>query len=122
TVFILVMPLPRPALWNVRRAVLGVSGRVVVMCQTGVDLVASVYRHDRSSVDVIPHGYPQLSREWIPPAIRAFTPGAPVLLSLGLIGPNKGIELGLEALPLILKASPKAHYFVVGSTHPAELR
>src|SRR5438105_1040054 len=122
TVFHTVLPHPEPAVWEVTKSLLRVSRRIVVMCETGADLIASVYRHDRSSVDVIPHGYPQLSREWIPPAIRALTPGAPVLLSLGLIGPNKGIELGLEALPLILKASPKAHYFGVGSTHPPELR
>ena len=122
TVFHTVLPRPEPVLRDVTVSLLTSSRRTVVMCKTGADLLASVYRHDRSLVDVIPHGHPQLERQCVPPAISDLVPGAPVLLSLGFIGPNKGIDLALKALPAILDACPTAHYFIVGSTHPAERR
>jgi hypothetical protein len=41
-----------------------------------------------------------------------------VLLTLGLLSPNKGIERVIEALPRIVAAHPEVVYMVVGATHP----
>jgi Glycosyltransferase len=41
-----------------------------------------------------------------------------MLLTFGLLSPNKGIEYVIEALPAILKEHPNVVYIVLGATHP----
>ena len=48
--------------------------------------------------------------------------GRVVLLTFGLLSPNKGIEHVLNALPQILAEFPDVVYIVLGATHPNELR
>ncbi len=45
-----------------------------------------------------------------------------MLLTFGLLGPNKGIETVIRALPAVIAAFPDLVYFVVGATHPTILR
>ena len=44
--------------------------------------------------------------------------GKTMLLTFGLLSPNKGIEYVIEALPEILKEHPNVVYIVLGATHP----
>src|SRR5256885_10168858 len=46
----------------------------------------------------------------------------PVILTFGLLSPNKGIEVVIDAMPLILKSRPDAVYVVLGATHPNLVR
>ena len=48
--------------------------------------------------------------------------GRTVLLTFGLLSPNKGIEYVLNALPEVLAEFPDVVYIVLGATHPNELR
>ena len=48
--------------------------------------------------------------------------GKKVLLTFGLLSPNKGIEHVLHALPDIVAEFPDVVYIVLGATHPHELR
>jgi glycosyltransferase involved in cell wall biosynthesis len=41
-----------------------------------------------------------------------------VILTFGLIGRNKGIEVMLKAMPVIIKKHPETLYIVLGTTHP----
>jgi glycosyltransferase involved in cell wall biosynthesis len=41
-----------------------------------------------------------------------------VLLTFGLLGPGKGIEYAIQALPEIVKRHPNVVYLVLGATHP----
>jgi glycosyltransferase involved in cell wall biosynthesis len=45
-----------------------------------------------------------------------------VLLTFGLLSPNKGIEHVLNALPSVVAESPNVVDIVLGATHPQELR
>ena len=49
-------------------------------------------------------------------------PGKPVILTFGLLSPNKGIEVMIDAMPSILKRRPDAVYVVLGATHPNLVR
>jgi len=93
------------------------SERLVVMSEHGAALLRETYGVDASKIDVIPHGTPV-----VPPAEEAKerlgVQGRPVLLTFGLLSPDKGIEYVLDALPQILSRSPDAIYIVVGATHP----
>jgi len=46
------------------------------------------------------------------------TEGKFVLLTFGLLSPNKGIEYVIRALPAILARHPNVVYIVSGVTHP----
>ena len=48
--------------------------------------------------------------------------GRKIILTFGLLGRNKGIEVMLRALPKIIKADPSVLYIVLGATHPEVLR
>ena len=66
---------------------------------------------------MIPHGIPllpeaQSSKE------RIGVEGKRVILTFGLLSPDKGIEHVIDALPTILEQFPDAVYMVLGATHP----
>jgi glycosyltransferase involved in cell wall biosynthesis len=97
--------------------------RVVVMSRIAADLLARAYGVEGDKVAVIPHGIPAME----PRDQRALkatfgVAGRPVLLTFGLLGPNKGIETVIGALPEVVKAFPDVAYFVVGATHPTIVR
>jgi hypothetical protein len=70
-------------------------------------------------IDVIPHGVPDLP--FMDPNYfkdQFGTEGKAVLLTFGLLSPNKGIENVIRALPVILARHPNVVYVVTGVTHP----
>ncbi len=95
----------------------------VVMSQSAANLLADVYGIDRSRVHVIPHGVPDLplvDAETVKPGLGVA--GRQVILSFGLLGPGKGYELALAALPDVVAMHPDVLYVVVGATHPDLIR
>jgi glycosyltransferase involved in cell wall biosynthesis len=95
----------------------------VVMSRSAATLVRNVYGVDSDRLHIIPHGVPDLPLV-DPAAVKADLglAGRSVILSFGLLGPGKGYELVLDALPAIVAANPSALYVLVGATHPDLLR
>jgi glycosyltransferase involved in cell wall biosynthesis len=91
----------------------------VVMSQSAAALLTNEYGADPRRLDVIPHGVPDLPLA-DPAVIKASLglEGRQVILSFGLLGPTKGHELVLDALPAVIEANPGACYVIVGVTHP----
>ena len=102
--------------------VIGVSSKVIVMAQKGRDLLRGVYQMPDGKIEVIPHGIPDypLVEPDAAKSLRGFA-GRPVILTFGLLSPNKGIEVMIDAMPEILKTRPDAVYVVLGVTHPSLL-
>lgn len=48
--------------------------------------------------------------------------GHRIVLTFGLISPNKGIETMIAAMPVVLAAAPDTVYVVMRATHPTLLR
>ena len=99
------------------------SARVAVMTERGRDLLHAVHGVAAERVDVIPHGIPETA--FADPAFHKDhlgLAGRDVLLTFGLLSPNKGIEQVIAALPEIVARHPHAIYLVVGATHPHLLR
>jgi glycosyltransferase involved in cell wall biosynthesis len=95
------------------------ASRIMVMSQHGRDLLVSRYRANPEIIEVIPHGAPdrpfgrgEAFREAMGLA------GRKVLMTFGLLGPGKGLERVIEALPAIVSRDPDAVYRIVGATHP----
>lgn len=95
------------------------SDRLVVMARKGAEILRETYGVPDTKVDIIPHGIPDM-----PFIDSSFykaqfgVEGRMVLLTFGLIGPGKGIEYAIEALPEIMTRHPNVVYLVLGATHP----
>ena len=95
------------------------SDRLVVMAQKGLDILRKNYGVEEAKVDVIPHGIPDIPFTDSSLSKEQFgLEGRTVLLTFGLLGPGKGIEYAIEALPEIVRAHPDVVYVVLGATHP----
>jgi glycosyltransferase involved in cell wall biosynthesis len=95
------------------------SDRMVVMSELAAQLLRDVYAVPGEKIDVIPHGVPEMP--FIDPNYfkdKFGTEGKSVLLTFGLLSPNKGIENVIRALPEILARHPNVVYIVSGVTHP----
>jgi hypothetical protein len=89
------------------------------MSELAAQLLRDVYAVPGGKIDVIPHGVPDLP--FMDPNYfkdKFGTEGNFVLLTFGLLSPNKGIENVIRALPAILERHPNVVYFVSGVTHP----
>ena len=111
---------PTPHQHAVLLELIRVAEATVVMSSSAADLLRSSYGVDQGRVHVIPHGVPDL------PLVHPDTvkPGLgignrKVILSFGLLGPGKGLELAIDALPAVAAAHPSVLYAIVGATHPS---
>jgi glycosyltransferase involved in cell wall biosynthesis len=114
---------PTPAQRRVLGRIVIASSRIIVMSEKGSDLLQTVYAVPAGKIVVIPHGIPDVAFAE-PDAAKAHFgfAGRPVILTFGLLSPNKGIEVMIDAMPLILKSRPDAVYVVLGATHPNLVR
>jgi glycosyltransferase involved in cell wall biosynthesis len=118
-----VLALPNPVQRRVLREIVDVSTKVIVMADKGAQLLRSEYDVPASKIQLIPHGIPDCA--FVEPEaakIRRGFAGRAVVLTFGLISPNKGIEIMIEAMPAILRSRPDAVYVVLGATHPNLVR
>jgi glycosyltransferase involved in cell wall biosynthesis len=108
---------PNPAQRLVIDALARLSSRLVVMSTSGVELLQRVHGVSRDQIDLIPHGIPHVP---VDPGSKARlgVDGKTVILTFGLLSPDKGIEYVVGALPRILAAHPEVVYIVLGATHP----
>lgn len=99
------------------------STRVVVMLERARRILEDIYHAPPAKIDLIPHGIPDIP--FVDPSYykdQFGVEGRVVLLTFGLLSPNKGIEHALDALPAILAEFPEVVYIVLGATHPNEVR
>ena len=99
------------------------SSKVVVMANKGRELLRDVYLVPDDKIEVIAHGIPDVAfvRSDAAKARLGFA-GKSVILTFGLLSPNKGIEVMIDAMPSILKRCADAVYVVLGATHPNLVR
>ena len=99
------------------------SSKVIVMAEKGRELLRSVYRAPAEKIEVIPHGIPDFPFVEPDKAKAKFGySGRAVILTFGLLSPNKGVEVMINAMPTILKSRADAMYVVLGTTHPNLVR
>ncbi len=114
---------PSPDQKRVLQEVISYSTRVVTMAQKGVEFLTEIYDVPADKIDLIPHGIPDVpfaDPNYYKDKFRV--EGRPVLLTFGLLSPNKGIENVLNALPEIVRECPNVVYIVLGATHPNLVR
>ena len=95
------------------------ASRLIVMAEKGREILERVNGVSSDLIAVVPHGVPD--RPLVETALvkpRFGFEGHDVLLTFGLLSPNKGIETVIAALPEIVATHPNVLYVVLGATHP----
>jgi glycosyltransferase involved in cell wall biosynthesis len=114
---------PNPDQRAVMEEIATLSDRLIVMSQQSADILQEVFHVSSDKIDLIPHGIPDLP--FTDPNFYKDgfgTEGKDVLLTFGLLSPNKGIENVIRALPKILSRHGNVVYMISGVTHPHILR
>ena len=114
---------PNPDQLIVMEQIAALSDRLIVMSQLSSQFLQEIYKVPGSKIDMVPHGVPDLP--FLDPNFykdRFGVEGKAVLVTFGLLSPNKGIENVIEALPQILSRHKNVVYIVAGATHPHILR
>jgi glycosyltransferase involved in cell wall biosynthesis len=114
---------PDPDQRAVMEEIARLSDRLIVMSQNSAEILQEVFHVPLEKIDLIPHGIPDLP--FTDPNFykdEFGTEGKDVLLTFGLLSPNKGVENVIKALPSILSRHRSVVYMVCGVTHPHILR
>jgi glycosyltransferase involved in cell wall biosynthesis len=114
---------PNPDQLVVMEEIAELSDRLIVMSQLSSQFLQEIFKVPGSKIDMVPHGVPDLP--FLDPNFykdRFRVEGKAVLLTFGLLSPNKGIENVIQALPQILSKHKNVAYIVAGATHPHILR
>jgi len=114
---------PNPDQRMVMTEIAELSDRLIVMSELSSQFLQEIFKVPSSKIDMVPHGVPDLP--FLDPNFykdRFGVEGKAVLLTFGLLSPNKGIENVIQALPDILSRHKNVVYMVAGATHPHILR
>ena len=110
---------PNPDQHRVMVELAELSDRLIVMSDHSAQFLQEIFQVSPEKIDVIPHGVPNLA--FVDPNFykdRFGVGGKSVLLTFGLLSPNKGVETVIQALPRILSRNSNVMYIVAGATHP----
>lgn len=114
---------PTPHQRSVLSKLAALAEASVVMSRSAADLLVREYSVDPARLHVIPHGVPDVplvDANLVKPGLGLA--GRDVVLSFGLLGPGKGYELAIDALPEVVAGHPAVLYVILGATHPDLIR
>ena len=113
------LPNPQPRIRKIVEAIDKGSERLIVMSYQAKTLLKEDYGIKTDKINVIHHGIPDVP--FIDPNFfkdQFGVEGKKVILTFGLINPDKGIETMIDALPKIIQKHPNVIYIILGATHP----
>ena len=114
---------PAPEYRDIMCKLSNLSDKLVVMSHKAKDFLEDIYGVPREKIAFIHHGIPDMP--FIDSSFnkdKFEVEGKKVLLTFGLLSPNKGIETVLQALPAVLEKHPDVVYIILGRTHPHVLK
>lgn len=95
------------------------SDRLLVMSKKAFDMLTKVYEIEKKMISFIPHGIPDAAFKTPGIYNKSFgLENKDVILTFGLLGPDKGLETMIKAMPSIVKEHPNTIYLILGQTHP----
>jgi glycosyltransferase involved in cell wall biosynthesis len=118
-----VLPNPEKEMKRVLRHIAKYSTALVVMNKISGSVLEKVYNIEPKKIYFIPHGIPHLEFESSKKVNKTKDlKDKTVLLTFGLLSPNKGIEYTINALPKIIDKYPDLIFVLVGKTHPGVVK
>ncbi|HUC89616.1 MAG TPA: glycosyltransferase family 4 protein [Patescibacteria group bacterium] len=123
TTFHTILPEPDDHKAYIMRRIIERSDAVVAMSQSSSQTLQDVYGCPSSKIALIYHGVPDFTFNDIERHKRHLRIKAqPMIMAAGLLGPGKGLEYVIDAMPDIVRAVPNAKLYIVGQTHPHIVR
>lgn len=111
---------PEPEQKRVLQRLAEASSRCVVLARKAAEILEDTYGVDPEAIEVVPCGVHERSALSSAAAkARLDLGGKRVLMTVGLLAPDKGVEVMIEALPALIEKHPDLVYAVVGETHPS---
>ena len=114
---------PSPEYREVTNKLVTLSDKLVVMSEKTREFLIDIYSVPEEKIAFIHHGIHDTP--FIDPNFykdQFGVEGKKVLLTFGLLSPNKGIEYMIKALPAVIKQHPDVTYIILGVTHPHVLK
>ena len=113
-----ILPQPNEKLKKVVKEIDKRVSAIIVMTKMGVNILREFY-DVKSRIFVIPHGIPNTTLETQSREKKNLgLQNRIVLSSFGMLGPGKGYEFVIDALPKVVERFPELLYIIVGETHP----
>lgn len=114
---------PTPNQKKIVREIAARASKLIVMSQMAVDFLINIYGLKPDKIEMIHHGTPDFpSLDTSHYKKRFKLEGRHTILTFGLIGPQKGIETVIKALPQVVSEFPDLTYVILGQTHPLILK
>jgi len=111
-----VLTRPSPHQRSVLEDIAALADQVVVMSEAAGQRLCRGYDVDPAKIATIPHG------ATVPRHTASVRhTGRPTLLTWGLLGPGKGIERVIDAMPALRDLPGRPRYLIAGRTHPKVL-
>ncbi len=123
TTFHTILPSPNRQQMYVVRRIIKRSAAIVAMSEISRNVLIDIYDCPPEKAVVICHGVPDFEFDKTKKYQTKLNikDANPMILSAGLLGPGKGLETIIQAMPLIIEKLPLAKLFIVGQTHPVIL-
>jgi len=123
TTFHTVLREPSPSQRAVMDELIALSNLLVVMSELGAQFLQEIYGAPDVKIRLIHHGVPTIPLVEPQHYKAQFEmEGRTLALTFGLLGPGKGIEYALQALPRVVEQRPDFCYIILGATHPNIVR
>lgn len=114
-----ILPKPNVAKRKLLREIIGRSSAVIAMSAASRQLLVDKYLVNPAKIHIIHHGVPNFSFGPTDSFKKKLSIGNyPMLMVSGLIGPGKGFEYVIQAMPKIIQSAPGAKLYIVGKLHP----
>lgn len=92
---------------------------IVCMTHHSARLLTNLYEAPAELVNIICHGVPEFKRQDSDYLKEQYGfLNKTVVSTFGLIGPGKGLELGIQAIARLKDTYPSVRYLILGQTHP----
>ncbi len=118
-----VLPQPSKKQKEILCRLAGLAAGVLCMTERSRRLLANVYEVKSEKIFIVPHGVPTfIKKSRLDLKDQYGLRDRSIITTFGLIGPGKGLEIGIKALARLVKEHPQLLYIIAGATHPILLR
>lgn len=95
------------------------AAAIVCMTRKSAELLTDLYEAPLELIHVIPHGVPHFKRHGSNfLKMKYGFDNKKIISTFGLIGPGKGLEIGIKAIANLVPRWPNIRYLILGQTHP----
>lgn len=95
------------------------AGAIIAMTRNSATLLANLYEAPAEFISIIAHGVPEFKKQDSDVLKRKHHLEDRLIVStFGLIGPGKGLEIGIRAIARAVQSHPRITYLILGQTHP----